>query len=50
MIFFPVKYNDFHKYIASKFAIFIEKENPFSFFIPSNSTFLPYECPGLGIT
>ena len=33
MIFYFVKYNDFHKYIASKFDIFIKKENPFSFFI-----------------
>ena len=34
---------------ASKFAIFIEKENPHSFFVFHFEHFwvLPYECPGL---
>ena len=35
---------------ASKFAIFLEYENPYSFFlffISCYFTFLPNECPGL---
>ena len=34
---------------ASKFAMFMEKENPCSFFIfhLEQLSFFPYECPGL---
>ena len=34
---------------ASKFAMFIEKENPHSFFVfhLKQLSFSPYECPGL---
>ena len=35
---------------ASKFAMFVEKENPHSFFFVfhlEQLSFFPYECPGL---
>ena len=43
------KINFFVRQNASKFAIFIEKENPNSFFVfhLEQLSFFPYECPGL---